>query len=144
MQKDYKVKITLRVDWADLDLFGHVNNVAFFRYVQAGRLNYCEEIGLTALNDPTKHSFMVASSQCRFKKPLLYPGTITIYTKVDWVKNSSFQLSYKLLDQNSDVVAEAEDVLVLFDHHKKQKISIGDALIKRMELMENKTMERLV
>jgi acyl-CoA thioesterase FadM len=26
--------VNIAIDWAELDLFGHVNNVAFFRYLQ--------------------------------------------------------------------------------------------------------------
>ena len=29
--------LTLRIDWSELDLLGHVNNVAISRYFQAGR-----------------------------------------------------------------------------------------------------------
>ena len=29
-----QTQITLRIDWSELDLFGHVNNVAFHKYAQ--------------------------------------------------------------------------------------------------------------
>lgn len=125
MDSVFKTKLTLRIDWSELDLFGHVNNVMFFKYIQAARVNYCEKIGLTSLSDATKSSFMVASSQCQFKKPLLYPGDITVYTKVDWIKNTSLQLSYSLVNSQNEKVAEASDVLVIYDHFKKTKIPVS-------------------
>jgi acyl-CoA thioester hydrolase len=136
MNTEYKTKIDLRVDWADLDLFGHVNNVIFFRYIQAARVNYCEQIGLTSLNDPDKLSFMVASTQCQFKKPLFYPDRIAVLTKVDWMKNTSLQLSYQLVNTSSELVAEAADVLVVFDHHQKTKVPISDELRAKIEKIE--------
>jgi acyl-CoA thioester hydrolase len=122
----------MRVDWADLDLFGHVNNVAFFRYMQAARVTFCESAGLTSLNKPGQLSFMVASSLCRFKKALHYPGTIKIVTTCDWARNTSFQLSYRLMN-NEVIVAEGEDVLVVYDHDQKAKVNISEDLRKRLE-----------
>jgi acyl-CoA thioester hydrolase len=126
LEKKYNTRLSLTIDWADMDLFGHVNNVAFFRYMQSARVNYCEKIGLSSLNEAGRLSFMVASSQCRFKKPLHYPGKFSIGCRVEWVKNSSLQLEYILHDQLNEVVAEGEDVIVIFDHHKKQKVNIPD------------------
>ena len=138
MQGTYKTKLTLRIDWADLDLFGHVNNVMFFKYIQTARVNYCEQIGLTSLNDSSKLSFMVVSSQCQFKKPLLYPGEITLHTKVDWIKNTSLQLAYQLIDSKNNLVAEAADVLVVYDHFKKTKVLISPELKSEIEKREER------
>jgi len=136
MEAVYHTKLRLRIDWADLDLFGHVNNVAFFKYVQAARVNYCERIGLTSVNDTSKHSFMVASSQCQFKKPLFYPGDLTVLCRVDWIKTTSIQLSYQIHDSNDSLVAEAIDVIVIFDHHQKSKVAVSAELRKEIEKTE--------
>jgi len=128
MSQKKKSEIEIRVDWADLDLFGHVNNVAFFRYIQAARLEYCEKRGLTSLNEKGKYSFMVASSQCQFKRPLHYPGVVRVICKVDWIKNSSFQILYELNNGAGELVATGADVLVLFDHHLHVKVEVGESL----------------
>jgi len=133
MSLNYKTKLQLRIDWADLDLFGHVNNVIFFKYIQAARVDYCESIGLTSLTNSEGNSFMVASSQCQFKKPLLYPGEVIVYVRIGWIKNTSFQLTYQLFDSQGMLVAEGTDVLVAYNHHQKQKIMITDALREKME-----------
>ncbi len=125
---DYSTEFNLRIDWADLDLFGHVNNVAFFKYIQAARVEYCEKIGLTSLNEPGKNSFMVASSQCQFKKPLLFPGNLKVQVRVAWIKNTSIQLDYQLLDRENNLVAQAADVIVVYDHHNKTKVNIDQTL----------------
>jgi acyl-CoA thioester hydrolase len=126
---------TQRIDWADLDLFGHVNNVAFFRYVQAARVTYCEKIGLTSLNE-SKLSFMVASSQCTFRRPLHFPGEIQVSVKCEWVKNSSFQLTYKLVNDREEMVAEAADVIVIYDHRLKQKAIADQRLRENIRVLD--------
>ncbi|GIV28450.1 MAG: hypothetical protein KatS3mg027_2264 [Bacteroidia bacterium] len=44
--ENFNIALKLRIDWSELDYFGHVNNVSFFKYIQAGRVNYWEKIGL--------------------------------------------------------------------------------------------------
>ncbi len=43
---DFKVKFEIRIDWSEIDLFGHINNLAIMKYVQAARVNYLELVGL--------------------------------------------------------------------------------------------------
>lgn len=136
MKQHHNTKITLAVDWADLDLFGHVNNVAFFKYIQSARVNYCELIGLTALNIDDKLSFMVASSQCQFKKSLLYPNKIIVSCKTNWMKNSSFQLNYLITLEDGTLIAEAEDVLVAFNHQQKIKANLSEEIRTKIEKLD--------
>ena len=139
MFTDYNTQISLKIDWSDLDVFGHVNNVAFFKYIQSARVNYCESIGLTSTNKNNKFSFIVASTNCTFKIPLDYPGEINVFSKIDWIKNSSFQLSHIIVNLNNDVVvAESTDVIVVFDYEKKSKTSITDELKAKMKIKPNK------
>ena len=138
MLAGFNTQLVLKVDWADLDLFGHVNNVIFFKYIQSARVNYCESIGLTSLDEKDKLSFIVAAINCNFKSPLRYPNTIIVFSKIEWIKNSSFQLTHIIVDQNKCVVAEASDVIVVFDYVKKSKANITSSIKEQMELLENR------
>ncbi|MDF2449225.1 MAG: acyl-CoA thioesterase [Bacteroidota bacterium] len=73
--------LNLRIDWSELDLFGHVNNVAFHKYAQAARLEFVSAAGLMELYNTHKIGFLVAETNCRFKKELLFPGTFTLKRK---------------------------------------------------------------
>ncbi|MDI1353417.1 MAG: acyl-CoA thioesterase [bacterium] len=121
------VKLIIKIEWADLDLFGHVNNVAFFRYMQSARIAFCEGIGLSSMHE-NQTSFMVASSHCDFKKPLRYPGDILVQSNVLWVKNTSFKLGHAIINGSGEISALGEDVLVVFDHLNKVKLPITDSL----------------
>lgn len=120
--------ITLRIDWSELDVFGHVNNVAFNKYAQAARLNYVDTIGLMELHKTQNIGFMVVETNCQFKKELLFPGNIHIQTKVDFVKNTSFSLEHTMTNDAGELVAIAKDVLVVFDFNKKEKCLIPDGI----------------
>jgi acyl-CoA thioester hydrolase len=137
----FKTKLNLRVDWSELDLFGHVNNVSIFKYVQAARVNYCGLLDLATL-EKTGRSFMVASTSCQFKKPVTFPGEVCIHTKISWIKNSSFQLDHCITGSAQEILAEATDVLVFFDHLQQVKLNIDDTLLKKMELLEGRKLQR--
>lgn len=127
-----ETKTTLRIDWSELDLFGHVNNVAFHKYAQTARLNYVDSIGLMLLYQIQNIGFMVAETNCQFKKELLFPGNIHIQTKIDFVKNTSFTLQHIMTNDAGELVAIAKDVLVVFDFNKKEKCLIPEGIREKI------------
>lgn len=132
----YPMKLELRIDWSELDLFGHVNNVAYFKYVQASRINYWDKIGMKKLYEETKIATMLASTSCNFIKPLFYPGNITLQASVDFIKNTSFGIHHQIINDKNEIAAEAQDIVVMFDFNKNEKILIPDVLRKKIEELE--------
>ena len=126
----------IKIDWSEMDLFGHINNVAYFKYVQAARVNYLELAGINTSDPENKLSFAVADTSCQFKKPLYFPGKIFVKTKTDWIKNSSLQLTHVIFNENQEITAEAIDVIVLFDYAKQSKVLISDEIRKKIGLMK--------
>ncbi len=121
---DYNTALDLRIDWSELDLFGHVNNVEFFKYIQASRVNYWDQIGLTHSFRDFKTGPMLASTSCQFKKPLFYPGNIKVMVKVDFIKNSSFGLTHVVLNDMNEMAAIGHDIVVHYDYNTNHKINI--------------------
>src|ERR1700741_359934 len=100
----FPLELKLRIDWSELDLFGHVNNVMFMKYVQAARVNYWEQSGIYHEFKKNKIGPMLVSTACQFKKQLMYPGDVTIKSGMEFIKNTSFSIHHKILDQHGDVV----------------------------------------
>jgi len=122
----YPVQLQLRIDWSEMDLFGHVNNVMFFKYIQASRVHYWETIRMTEYFTAQGIGPILASTQCHFRKPLFYPGMVTIKASVTFIKNSSFGIAHRLLNDQQELVAEAEDVIVTYDFKKQEKVPFPD------------------
>src|SRR5436190_12736871 len=98
IEKNFSVNLKLRIDWSELDYFGHVNNVAFFKYIQSARVNYWDAVGLTKSHQETNIGPILASCKCDFKQPLHYPGQVTILSRVDFIKNTSFGISHRIMN----------------------------------------------
>lgn len=137
-EEKHPIQLTLRIDWSDLDYFGHVNNVSFFKYIQAARVNYWDEIGLTQSHLETNIGPLLASCQCDFKQKLKYPGEVIIHSRVHFIKNTSFGIQHQLYNHNNALAATATDILVMFDYNENKKIQVPINLINIIEKLEGK------
>ena len=134
--ENYKLKLELRIDWSELDIYNHVNNVAFIKYLQAGRVNFWEQSGLAKFHTDTKKGPMLVSTHCDFKKQLTYPGQIIIRTRVSHIGNSSFSLEHVIVNDNDEVCALGKDVAVCYDFNAQETFPIPEWLRKEMVLYE--------
>lgn len=134
----FPVKLPLRIDWSEMDLFGHVNNVAYFKYIQASRVNYWEVSGLAAKFSETKVGPILLSTSCQFMKPLFYPGNIVVECRIEFIKNTSFGIHHRILNEQQEVCAEAHDVIVTFDFNKNEKVPVWEEFRRAAERIEGK------
>jgi acyl-CoA thioester hydrolase len=133
----FPLKTELRIDWSEIDAFGHINNLAIQKYVQTARVKYLETIGLMQSQAELGIGPILASTTCQYRKPLFYPGLVTVHSAFDAIKNSSFRMSHLVCNENGDVVAEAQDILVLFDFRRQNKQVIPGDLREKIGDLQN-------
>ena len=131
--EDYKLSLELRIDFSDLDMYKHVNNITFIRFLQSGRVNFWEATGLATLFSETNKGAILVSTHCDFKKSLFYPGKAIVKTKLAYIKNSSFGLDQVILNEKGEVCAEGRDIAVFFDFSKDQALPIPIDLRESMQ-----------
>lgn len=139
---NYPVKLELRLDWSEMDLFGHINNVSYFKFIQASRVNYWETIGLTNLHNDMQTGPMLAATSCQFKKPLFYPGRITVEAGMREIRNTSFILQHRILNEQGELAAEAEDVIVMFNFQANEKVTFPEELLRKVEALEQRSFSK--
>jgi acyl-CoA thioester hydrolase len=131
MTNEFPLSYELRIDWSEIDSFGHVNNLAIMRYVQSTRVYCLEHIGMMQHHADTGAGPILASTSCQFKKQLYYPGRVVVRARFDHIKNTSFHITYAVFNDAHELVAEAQDVLVMFDFDKNIKTPIPNAFRKQ-------------
>lgn len=131
--EDYKLSLELRIDFSDLDVYQHVNNLTFIRFLQPGRVNFWEAIGLDKMYAETQKGAILISTHCDFKKSLFYPGKAVVKTKLAYIKNSSFALDQVILNDKGEVCAEGRDIAVFFNFRTKETIKIPNDLREIMQ-----------
>lgn len=124
----YKLRMERQIDWSDLDMYKHVNNLTFIRFLQSGRVNFWEATGLGKTYEETYRGPMLVSTHCNFKRSLYYPGKAIILTKLAYMKNSSFGLDHIILNENHEICAEGRDIAVCFDFTKEETYKIPGEL----------------
>lgn len=127
------MELNIRIDWSELDLYGHINNVMVFKYFQAARIQYCAQLGLSTLNEEGRTGFIVAASHCDFRKKILYPGNLKVVSKVTHIGNSSFRLDHVIYNDAGEIAAEGYDVIVVYDYTADTKVQIDETLRGKIE-----------
>ncbi len=134
---DYPVIYEQNVAWGDMDAFGHVNNVIYYRYIESARICYLDVLNIFKLDINT----VVASSQCKYLKPVFYPDQLKIGVRVEEIRNSAFRMNYLIWSSTQQQnVALGEAVIVCVDKESMQKTLIPEIIREKIIKIE-KTVE---
>ena len=96
--------------WADLDAYGHVNNVVFLRYLEEARIDF-----LFRPEKDFKQGSVVARHEIDYKRQLVHrhhPVDIELW--VTEIRAASFTLTYEVKDDDQ-IYVRASTVIVPFD-----------------------------
>jgi acyl-CoA thioester hydrolase len=133
----FPVVIELPVVWGDMDACRHVNNVAYFRYLESARVEYIARLGWFELEKQTGVGPILASVQARFRKALTYPDRIRVGTRVSYVAEDRFTLEHLIVSlQHQAVVTEGQGTLVSFHYPSGKKVPLPEELRRRIEQLE--------
>ncbi|AQS69551.1 thioesterase family protein [Streptomyces pactum] len=96
--------------WADMDAYGHVNNVVFLRYLEEARIDF-----LFRPEKDFKQGSVVARHEIDYKRQLVHrhhPVDVELW--VTEIRAASFTLTYEVKD-GDEVYVRASTVIVPFD-----------------------------
>src|SRR5690625_2779452 len=79
------------IRWGDMDAFGHVNSVQFFRYLEGARVAYSSEVAGSYLRAEGE-SVILADQRCSFLRQLTWPGELDVYTRTAKLGRTSMHL----------------------------------------------------
>ncbi|TCB48489.1 acyl-CoA thioesterase [Acinetobacter sp. ANC 4779] len=130
---DYPVIHEQPVAWGDMDAFGHVNNVMYYRYIESARIRYMDELNIFQQDVYT----VVASNQCKYIRPVFYPDQLKIGARVEEMRNSALRMSYLLWSEaQQTVVAWGEAVIVCVNKENMNKTEIPVVIRKKVTEIE--------
>ena len=134
---DFPVIITIPLLWGDHDAFGHVNNLAYLRWCETARVEYLVRIGLWPSLPPSGIGPILASITCNYKRPLTFPDTAYVGTRVTRIGNRSFQMHHRVVSKALDTVAvEVDSTIVVFDYGRNKTSPVPDSCRKAIEDLE--------
>ena len=134
--KDYPVTLEIPVAWGEMDSLGHVNNIVYFRYFESVRIEYFTRLRFMDLMDETGVGPILASTACRYKRPVKFPDTLVAGIRVADIKDDRFTTYYRLVSTaQGGVVAEGEGLVVTYNYRTNLKAPIPEVIRARMEAL---------
>ncbi len=135
-QQEYPVAVELPVVWGEMDAFGHVNNIVFFRYFETARIEYFLRLGLTNYMEETGIGPILAETSCRYIQPLQFPDTVTVYARIDSMSGSGFTMEYLLVSKKAGEAARGTGRVVIYDYNNNTKTAIPGTIRKAIVELE--------
>ncbi len=87
--------------WSDNDIYGHINNVAYYAYIDSVVNRFLIEEGGLDISSGDIVGFVV-SSGCDYFKPAAYPEALDAGLRVDHLGNSSVRYGVGIFRRGDD------------------------------------------
>lgn len=114
--QDFKHKTQIRVRTFEVDSQGIVHNINYLKYFEIGRIEYRRNMGYEILpngifNDGLK--VVVVRNEIDYKSFTFLDNLLNIYTKISWIKNSSFCFEQVIAnDPDNKIICIGKGILV--------------------------------
>jgi acyl-CoA thioester hydrolase len=129
----YKHFLPLQTRWADNDVYGHVNNVAYYGYFDTIVNEYLIASGALDIHEGAVIGLVVETS-CKYCAPLEFPQKLEGGLRVAKIGNSSVRYEIAIFALGADKpAAEGHFVHVYVDRATRKPTSLPAALRKTLE-----------
>ena len=125
----YSYFCALTTRWMDNDIYGHVNNVAYYSYFDTVANQYLIEEGGLDIHSAKVVGFVVASS-CQYLKPIAYPEQIDLGFRVNRLGNSSAEYGIAIFKKESEFAVAYGSFTHVFVHQHTGKATAIPATIR--------------
>jgi acyl-CoA thioester hydrolase len=135
---DYPVVIDLPVVWGEMDAYGHVNNIIYFRYFETARMAYFEKLEYPDFLNRNPVGPILASTSCRFRAALAFPDRVSIGARIARIDEDRFVMFYAVYSHRlQKIAAEGEGTVVCFDYRENRKTPLPAELKRKISELEN-------
>jgi acyl-CoA thioester hydrolase len=123
--------VSIPIRYADIDAQRHLNNVAYFTFMEHARVHYLQEAGLWQGKDFGLIGMILAETSCIYTAPAFLGETVTVWARVSQLGNKSFQFEYRLETERGQI-ATGRSVQVCYDYARQQSIPMPDQWRERI------------
>ncbi|CAN5270589.1 hypothetical protein BH20ACT5_BH20ACT5_23790 [soil metagenome] len=104
------------VRWSDEDRLGHINNSRYLTYTEDARLSWLRD------SPHGNGGVILARAEVDFRRPVHFVagGHLAVHSSVRSVGTSSLRMRQDIVDDEAEVVAAVESVVVGYDYARKR------------------------
>lgn len=134
---DYPVVVRIPVQWGEMDAYGHVSNVVYFRWFESARVEYLIRCGFARSYEEEGVGAILHSTGCRFRRPLFHPDVVLVGGRAVEVEEDRFTMEYRIVSESArEVAAEGAGVVVSYDYRERRTVPIPEAVREGIEALE--------
>jgi acyl-CoA thioester hydrolase len=136
---DFKHVFQIRVRTFEVDSQGIVHNINFLKYFEIGRVEYRRNLGYKILptgifNDGLK--VVVVHNDIDYKSFAFLDDSLSIYTRISWIKNSSFCFEQVIeKNENKTIICSGKGILVSINSNNQPE-KLNHKFIEEIKLFE--------
>jgi acyl-CoA thioester hydrolase len=141
--EEFPVLLDWPVQWGDQDLFGHVNNIVYFRWFESSRVAYLNHLGQSKMHEEREIGPILAHVDCNFRRQLEFPDTVRIGSRVERMGRTSFKIQHALWSTTKamQLAADGSSTVVIFDYRAQKPIPVPEEIRKLIEELEGRKFE---
>ncbi|CAN5629323.1 thioesterase family protein [soil metagenome] len=137
MLDGYATTVDVPVAWGEMDAFGHVNTVVYFRYFETARIAYLRAIGFTGSDEHGRTAPVVGpilhSTHCRFRRPLAFPDSVRVGARSISVGADRFTMEYAIASERAGgIAADGGGIVVAYDYANARRADLPEAVRARI------------
>ncbi|WP_028108717.1 acyl-CoA thioesterase [Ferrimonas futtsuensis] len=130
----FPIHTPIQVAWGEMDALQHVNNAVYFRYFETARIDFFNQIGLMEELKRSGIGPILAETRCRFKRPLLFPDSVLVGTRITELSDDRFTMEYQVFSQSQQTVTSVGSAdVVVYDFHHKRKANMPVHIRRELE-----------
>ena len=126
-RKSYKWFTAVTARWADNDVYGHINNVVYYSYIDTAVSRLLIE---GQALDPTNGNVigLVVESGCNYFEPLTYPAIFEIGVRAANIGNSSVRYEAGIFSEGATLsAASGHFIHVYVDRITRRPVKLPEA-----------------
>ena len=127
-QKKLVFEMRIPIRWGDMDAMGHVNNTAYFRYLETCRIDWLQSVGCQPVQGG--EGFVIVNAFCNFYKQIEYPGDLLLKMYVSDPGRTTFEswCTMERTDQAGVIDAAGGATMIWVDFPKQKATQLPDWL----------------
>jgi acyl-CoA thioester hydrolase len=130
---EFRFRLDIRVVFGEIDYYRHVNNVAYVRWMETARIDYCEVALERPLGAP--QNVILASQSFHYERQAQHGERLVMGCRCSRLGTKSLDLTYELW-RGAERVGHGVSALVAFDYAANRSIPVPGAWRARITAYE--------
>lgn len=135
-RRDYAAFVPMPTRWSDNDLYGHVNNVAYYSYFDTAVNAHLIAQGVLDIHGGDVIGLVVETG-CHFFAPAAYPDQLAIGLRVAHLGRSSVRYELGVFRENEELTcAQGHFIHVYVGKDSRRPVPLPDNLRRVLEALK--------